>query len=102
MHNTDRVCNAESHTVGWAPLTVLCSNDLVCTTASSYSRHTKYPACIHSLLYSVLLVAFTRTYQNKSQELLQDARVSFAKLEANCTKVQIFLYSIYQATNRGI
>jgi hypothetical protein len=42
MHNTDEVRNADSHTAGRAPLTVLGGNDLVRTTASSQAMNTKY------------------------------------------------------------
>jgi len=91
MHNTDEVRNADSHTAGRAPLTVLGSNDLVRTTANSQAMNTKYPVYKHSLLFSVLLAAFTRTLQTISQEPLQDDRVSCAKLEANCTNAQIYL-----------
>jgi hypothetical protein len=85
MHNTDKVRNADSHTAGRAPLTVLGSNELVRTTASSKAMNTKYPAYIHSLLFSVLLATFTRTFQTISQEPLHDVRVSCAKLETNCS-----------------
>jgi len=61
MHNTDEVRNADSHTAERAPLTVLGSNDLVRTTASNQAMNTKYPVYIHSLLFSVLLAAFTRS-----------------------------------------
>jgi len=91
MHKTDKVRNADSHTAGRAPLTVLSSNELVRTTASSPAMNTKYPA------YNTFFTVFGTTrgfypyVQTISQEPLHDVRVSCAKLEANCTNVQIYL-----------